>query len=308
MMRAPLAALVLCQCAVLPGVVMGAEPTGSNWKCRSDNIVREIALFLNDGSERVPSVGSEGSLACWVVYSKDGDSEVLWQARNDPNYCKPRVLALLEKLQKAGFRCELSGEHTISADVSSPDAAEPDDAMLPPPAETPSAQPNHDVALRSLLERHYEDNYLDAMMAAIPAGFSVRPEIDAVSTKSGDLLYVGPPNHFVKTMSDGSYVLVNTLVLQRGSASSFVNLGFAVRNERYRFLGYATVRSAVEAKVTEVDNSEVTLMATAAATQSCAGLRRMRTLRWVSDFVVDSSQQGTESPSTGTAPDSDCGD
>ena len=307
-MSAPVAALVLCQFAVLPGVVMSAEPTSSDWKCTSDNIERQIALFLNDGPEPAPSVGSEGSLACWVVYSKDGNSEVLWQARNDPNYCEPRVLALLENLQKAGFRCELSAERAISAEMSSAAAAEPDDGMLPPPAETPSARSNDNVALRSLLERHYEGNYLDAMMGAIPAGFSVRPEIDAVSTKSGDILYVGPPNHFVKTMSDGSYVLVNTLVLQRGSASSFVNLGIAVRNERYRFLGYATVRSAVEAKVMKADRSEVTLMATPAATQSCAGLRRMRTLRWVSDFEFDSLQQGTEPLSTRAAPDSDCGD
>ena len=295
--------------ALLPGITMGAGLINSTWTCTSGDFERKITLFKDNDSVQDPARVSGNAYACRVTYTKNGESEVLWLARNDPDYCEPKVLALVGKLQAAGFQCEKSAVPIDSADRSSAGTLDTDDAAAPPSTgeQAPPARWSDAAALRELLERHYEDSYLDAMVAAIPAGFSVGPAVDALSTQSGDVLYAGPPNHFVKTMADGSYVLVNTLVLQRDSMSSFVNLGFVVRDKRYRFLGYATLRSAVEAKVTEADVSQVTLMATTAATPSCEGARRMRTLRWSSDFGAESSQQLAEPP-TGPASGSDCGD
>ncbi len=295
--------------ALLPGITMGAGPINSTWTCTSGDFEREITLFKDIDSVQDPARVSENAFACRVTYTKNGESALLWLARNDPDYCEPKVLALVGKLQTAGFQCEKSGLPINLADRSSAGALDTDDVAAPPSTgeQAPPARSSDAAALRELLQRHYENSYLDAMVAAIPAGFSVGPAVDALSTKSGDVLYAGPPNHFVKTMADGSYLLVNTLVLQRDSTSSFVNLGFVVRDKRYRFLGYATIRSAVEAKVTEANVTQVTLMATTAATPSCEGARRMRTLRWSSDFGADSSQQ-LAAPPTGPTSGSDCGD
>jgi hypothetical protein len=95
-------------------------------------------------------------------------------------------------------------------------------------------------------------------------------------------------------MSDGSYVLVNTLLMRSGSTSSFVNLGFAVRDSRYRFLGYAIAHSAVEVKVLDADSVKVALMVSQAANESCEASRRMRTLQWAAEFSEPSDDLSRE--------------
>lgn len=294
--------------AVLPGIAVGAGPEISTWSCTSGDFVREIALFRHDGpAQEIAGVAAQ-PFACRVEYSKNGKSEELWIARNDPDFCQPKVLALVSKLQAAGFRCRVPGAPIESAERSSRGAADTDGRdALSAAEQVPPARAGDDAALRALLERYYEDFYLDAMVAVIPAGFTAGTSIDAVSAKSGAVLYVAPPNHFVKTMADGSYVLVNTLVLQRDSTSSFVNLGFVVRDNRYSFLGYAIVHAAVEAKVSDADADEVTLMATTAASATCEGVRRIRALPWLPDFAAASSQQSNDAQ-TGSPSTSDCTD
>lgn len=294
--------------AVLPVIAIAAGPETSIWTCTSGDFVREITLFSsNDPAQEMAGVG-EQRFACRVEYSKNGVSEELWIARNDPDFCQPKVLALVRKLQAAGFRCQASGAPIESTERSLAGAADTGGQDAPSAAErAPLARTSDDAALRALLERYYEDFYLDAMVAVIPAGFTVGASSDAVSAKSGAVFYVAPPNHFVKTMADGSYVLVNTLVLRRDSTSSFVNLGFVVRDNRYSFLGYAIAHAAVEAKVSDADADEVTLMATTAATATCEGVRRTQTLPWLPDFAAASSQQSKHAQ-TGSSSTSDCTD
>jgi hypothetical protein len=291
---------------VLPGVAMSAEPASSTWMCTSGNFEREIVLLRNEAPVHDSAGISDIAYACRVEYSKNGESEVLWLARNDPDFCQPKVLSLIGKLQAAGFQCQKPGATANGPQRSSEGANDSHGVAVPPTAEqAPPARSSDDAALRGLLERYYEDFYLDAMVSVIPAEFSVGESVDAVSARSGEVLYVAPPNHFVKTLADGSYVLVNTLVLQRDSNSSFVNLGFVVRNNRYRFLGYAIVHATVEAKVTDADVDEVRLMATTAATTSCEGVRRTRALSWVADFGAASLQQ-PGSKKSAAMPGSEC--
>lgn len=294
--------------ALLPCVNASAESVSSVWTCRSGALEREITLARNEPLAPAPAGESQEAFACRVDYSKNGAVEVLWRARHDPEFCEPRVLALLSKLRAAGFQCEESGHESSGDERRATGTIDANgNSRQSPASPAPRNDPGDDPLLRALLERHYEDFYLDAMIGAIPAGFTVASTSDAVATESGDILFVGPPNHFVKAMPDGSYVLVNTLVAQRDSMSSFVNLGFVVRNNRYRFLGYAIAHAAVEAKVSDADADQVSLMVTTAATASCESVRRVRTLRWGPDFVSQSSQR-SEATRAGSASASDCPD
>ncbi|MGB5721873.1 MAG: hypothetical protein WBM34_14360 [Woeseiaceae bacterium] len=280
------------------GIAASDDEVESSWQCVSGNLERDIVLYRSE-FDRSASTAAISGLACRVVYTKNGASEVLWQAHNDPDYCEPRVRALVEKLKDSGFVCTSSDETFVNTerDTSSPVTTE--DVVVPAPVKaapvkTAAVRTDDFSALRGLLEKHYEDSYLDAMVLAIPAGFSVSEDSDAVYTESGGVLHLAPPNHFVKTMSDGSYVLVNTLLMRSGSTSSFVNLGFAVRDSRYRFLGYAIAHSAVEVKVLDADSVKVALMVSQAANESCEASRRMRTLQWAAEFSEPSDDLSRE--------------
>jgi hypothetical protein len=286
---------------LLSGIAASNDEVKSSWQCVSGSFERKIVLYRSE-PDRDASTAAISGLACRVVYTKNGASEELWQARNDPDYCEPRVRALVEKLKKSDFVCTSSDETLVNTEreTSSPVTAE--DVVAPAPVKTAAVRTDDFSALRGLLEKHYEDSYLDAMVLAIPAGFSIGEDSDAVYTESGGVLHLAPPNHFVKTMSDGSYVLVNTLLMRSGSTSSFVNLGFAVRDSRYRFLGYAIAHSAVEAKVLDADSVKVALMVSQAASESCEASRRMRTLHWAAEFSGPSDDKSRDVKAN------DCGD
>ena len=172
---------------LLPGIVASNDEVKSSWQCVSGDLGREIVLYRSE-SDRGASTAAISGLACRVVYTKNGASEELWQARNDPDYCEPRVRALVEKLRNSGFVCTSSDETLVNneAETSSPVTAE--DAVAPAPVKTApvktaAVRSDDFSALRGLLEKHYEDSYLDAMVLAIPAGFSVREDSDAVYTE-----------------------------------------------------------------------------------------------------------------------------
>ncbi|MGB5258865.1 MAG: hypothetical protein WBN44_16555, partial [Woeseiaceae bacterium] len=277
--------VAVCFAVLLPAAVNSEEGAASVWHCESGQFERELALFRGSPADPAGPVAPVGILACKVVYTKNGNSEVLWQARNDPDFCKPRVLALIEKLRNAGFTCEQEAQSTdatpvepvVTAEVvAAPDA----ENFSADAASTESVSNEASEAIRRLLESHYEDSYLDAMVVAIPSGFSPLPGTAALSAGSGGVLHVGPPDHFVKTQPDGSYVLVNTLRLEQGAATSFVNLGFLVRDKRYRFLGYAAAHSVSSAVVQEAGTEEVSLMVSEVSPPSCVVSRRPLLLRW----------------------------
>ena len=309
-------------------VVLSATDASSDdsiaraWQCSSEGFEREIVLYQRKRATL------EGEFACWVVYTKDGEPEVLWQAKNNPDYCEPRAVTLVEKLQASGFKCLATDraevpEQRDNGSQAPTDAT--DDAGLAAPTgnreEKPESegkaesrskpqrndQPESTTAeFRSLLEQHYVGSYLDAMLAAVPSGFSVQPGMDTLSSGRGDYLHVAPPNKFVKTMSDGSYVLVNTVLLERGATSSYVNFGFEVHDKRFRFLGYATAQSVTDIRVLDADPDKVVVSAVSVATASCAPSRRTRIITWHSDV------NGRDGPEAGQATDeagnSDCVD
>lgn len=308
------------------------------WQCSSQGFEREIVLYQRNRATL------EGEFACWVVYTKDGESEVLWQAKNNPDYCEPRVVALVEKLRGGGFNClgsDRAGEPeqrddgaqaaTDDTNAVVPVALDDTDVMVPASVDdtdeaVPAAPPEKSeekpqskseperkdkresttAELRTLLEEHYVGSYLDAMLVAVPGGFFVQPGMDALSPGHGEYLHIAPPNNFVKTMSDGSYVLVNTTLFERGATSSYVNFGFQVHDKRFRFLGYATTQSVTDIRVLDADRDKVVLSVAPAPTNSCTPVRRTQIIAWHSDlYGRDGSEPGQ---TTGEAGSSDCVD
>jgi len=66
--------------------------------CELEDLTRRISL------RRDPEAG----YVCDVLYEKpdeQGTSEVLWSARNDPNYCTPHFSGLIEQLRSNGWDC-----------------------------------------------------------------------------------------------------------------------------------------------------------------------------------------------------------
>jgi len=299
------AVITVCLCVFSSSEIRGEEGLAMAWRCASQTAQREIELYAWGLSCQESLRPPERQYACRLVYKKDGGSEVLWQARNDSEYCEPKARALVARLQQAGFECSETDarstcDETPQRPVHGDDDADParateavaasepagaSEAAVASPA-TPTARDKEEPApeLRRLLEKYYEENYLDTMIAAIPAGFDVQSDGDVVSSKSGENLHVGPPDHFIKTMADGSYVLVNTLLLEREAASSFVNFGFQVRDQRYRFLGYAVAESVAASQVLDADSDKIVLSVTSVAKGSCNSTRLTRTLRWRPDL------------------------
>lgn len=131
-----------------------------------------------------------------------------------------------------------------------------------------------------MLEKHYVGSYLDAMVAAMPPGFIVQKDGQSVSRGPGEYLQVAPPDNFVKTLPDGSYVLVNTLRFERGATSSYVNFGFQVNDNRFRFLGYATTGSVTDIRILDTDPDKVVVSVAPAPVGTCVAARRTRTIEW----------------------------
>jgi hypothetical protein len=316
-------ALFVTSLVVLPATdVLGDDSIEQAWQCSSQGFEREIVLYQRNRATL------DGEFACWVVYTKDGESEVLWQAKNNPDYCEPRAVTLVEKLQASGFKCLATDRAAVpeqrdNGSKAATDATDDADLAAPPRKreEKPESegkpesrsipqrkyQPESTTAeFRSLLEKHYVGSYLDAMLAAVPSGFSVQPGMDTLSSGRGDYLHVAPPNNFVKTMSDGSYMLVNTMLFERGATSSYVIFGFQVQDKHFRFLGYATTQAVNAIKVLDADRDKVVLSVAPAPSDSCTPTHRTRTIAWHSDvYGRDGPEPGQ---TTGEAGNSDCVD
>ncbi|MGI9238611.1 MAG: hypothetical protein ACR2QZ_14530 [Woeseiaceae bacterium] len=325
------AILLVCLSAMLAHTAVSAEQGGRLWRCSSHGLERTIVLHEQDAT------GKDGEFACWVMYTKDGATEILWRAKNNPDYCAPKVSALIERLQTAGFTCitempqnlvdpprEMpppvaensdASVTTVTHDIPEfPDVSEVPDMVEPPvdptpqspleetPVPAPEAVPA--TQLRALLEKHYEGSYLDAMFAAMPKGFAAQSGMDAISPGPLEFLHVGPPKHFIKTMSDGSYVLVNTTLFERGTTSSYVNFGFRVVDKRYEFLGYATTQPVAKFKVLDANADQIVLSVTPIATASCTPARRTQIIEW-QDAVAREIQRNADS-SIGALETGDC--
>lgn len=278
------------------------ELAEKSWQCSSYGQERAIELYERGSEDR------DGELSCWVVYTKDGASEVLWQAKNNADYCQPKALSLVARLESAGFACTASDPENppVNRSESPPVARDDSDMLMPPPPAGAGGDQSAatETDLRRLLSKHYEEDYLDAMMSALPSAFPVHPDMDAISPGPTEHLHLGPPNHFVKTLTDGSYVLVNTLLLERGTTSSYVNLGFQVKNKRYRFLGYATTQPVTEFEVLDADTGSVAISVRPIPAGDCTPARRTQVMAWLGELSRQESQEANPSISG----DDECGD
>jgi hypothetical protein len=62
------------------------------------------------GATRFVEVVSDPEFACRVKYTKPSATTFPWNARNEANYCRPKAITLVEKLDSLGWECE-SGEN-----------------------------------------------------------------------------------------------------------------------------------------------------------------------------------------------------
>lgn len=67
--------------------------------CTRANQTRIIEVVYPEDSQRP---------ACEVIYTKQGNSNVLWSARNDMSYCEQKAMKFIAKQQGWGWDCRLS--------------------------------------------------------------------------------------------------------------------------------------------------------------------------------------------------------
>ena len=81
---------------------------------------RDIACELEDLTRLISlRVDPDAGYVCDVLYEKpdEGDTrEVVWSARNDVDYCKPRFDSLVEGLASRGWTCDYAETPTGAAD------------------------------------------------------------------------------------------------------------------------------------------------------------------------------------------------
>ena len=93
-----------------------------------DGSTRQITIEAHCSDERPPP----GQDACRVEYTKDGKTEILWRARNDPSYCQPKVEDLVGKLEASGFSCTASGGPLCDDSIA---------LAAPPPTDVTTSDP-----------------------------------------------------------------------------------------------------------------------------------------------------------------------
>jgi len=131
MTRIPRFSFLLFLCLLAQSAV-GQERIPAGYECTAaDGSTRRIEIEV-DCSNRQPSPA--GRDACRVEYTRDGDTEILWRARNDPSYCRPKVEELVGRLEESGFSCTAMGGPFC--DDSAALAAPPPNDASPPKAVT----------------------------------------------------------------------------------------------------------------------------------------------------------------------------
>ena len=122
--RAALGPLLLAAAALaLPYAPGAAALEREELVCELEDLTRILSL----------RVDPEAGYVCDVLYLKPDEGavrEVLWSARNDEDYCKPRFDDMAEQLVSRGWTCENTDEFADSGEGAEPGAADerPDEA------------------------------------------------------------------------------------------------------------------------------------------------------------------------------------
>ena len=74
---------------------------GSNASCKNGAMIRTVTIGTIDAAQ--PN-------SCTVSYSKEtetpGATQILWQSKNDKNYCDDKAKSFVTKLTTMGWTCE----------------------------------------------------------------------------------------------------------------------------------------------------------------------------------------------------------
>jgi hypothetical protein len=89
-------------CAVtLTATTSAWSADGGSAQCKNGQMVRKVEIAQADAAQ--PN-------SCAVSYLKEtetpGATQILWQAKNDKDFCASKAKAFVEKLQSMGWTCE----------------------------------------------------------------------------------------------------------------------------------------------------------------------------------------------------------
>ncbi|MEE2024262.1 MULTISPECIES: hypothetical protein [Alkalimonas] len=75
-------------------------------QCTRGDSVRLIEVVYPEG----------GELPCEVHYSREGEQQVLWRARNEAGYCAQKAADFIERQRGWGYQCTLLTQSRLIAD------------------------------------------------------------------------------------------------------------------------------------------------------------------------------------------------
>lgn len=76
-------------------LVASHQATAMNFECKLDASTRTISVNFPE----------QKSLPCQVQYTKEGNTQTLWQANNTEGYCEERAREFVAKHESWGWQC-----------------------------------------------------------------------------------------------------------------------------------------------------------------------------------------------------------
>lgn len=81
--------------ALTTGLALALPAAAISFECKLDNLGRSISVIY---PEQTP-------VPCHVEYTKEGDTQILWQAENSEGYCEEKARAFATKHESWGWQC-----------------------------------------------------------------------------------------------------------------------------------------------------------------------------------------------------------
>jgi hypothetical protein len=111
---------VLATLGFVAASVITVEAWGEEFQCQRGEQVRRVEVQFADDADRLP---------CEVVYWRDteapGQSETLWNAQNQLDYCRDKAREMVERLESGGWACDAMSTDAAAA-AASPERRPPD--------------------------------------------------------------------------------------------------------------------------------------------------------------------------------------